>query len=84
MANSLAENELELAKRKNSETEDFLLSIVNDFKITFPKIDLKTDFQTQKTIIILDKFHLTTAFLNVLENAVKYGSINDYNKNQNC
>jgi signal transduction histidine kinase len=73
MANSLAENELELQKEK-IETEDFLLSIVNDFKITFPKIEIKTDFQTQKTILILDKFHLTTAFLNVLENAVKYGS----------
>ncbi|WP_264554231.1 sensor histidine kinase [Flavobacterium sp. N2038] len=73
MANSLAENELELQKEK-IETEDFLLSIVNDFKITFPKIDLKTDFQTSKTILALDKFHLTTAFLNVLENAVKYGS----------
>lgn len=73
MANSLAENEIELQKEK-IETEDFLLSIVNDFKITFPKIHLKTDFQTQKTILILDKFHVTTAFLNVLENAVKYGS----------
>ncbi len=73
MANSLAENELELQKEK-IETEDFLLSIVKDFKITFPKINLKTDFQTQKTILVLDKFHLTTAFLNVLENAVKYGS----------
>lgn len=73
MANSLAENEIELQKEK-IETEDFLLSIVNDFKITFPKIKLKTNFQTQKTILILDKFHLTTAFLNVLENAVKYGS----------
>jgi signal transduction histidine kinase len=73
MANSLAENEIELQKEK-IETEDFLLSIINDFKITFPKINLKTDFQTQKTILILDKFHLTTAFLNVLENAVKYGS----------
>ncbi|MNQ72131.1 Alkaline phosphatase synthesis sensor protein PhoR [compost metagenome] len=73
MANSLAENEIELQKEK-IETEDFLLSIVNDFKITFPKINLKTDFQTQKTILVLDKFHLTTAFLNVLENAVKYGS----------
>lgn len=73
MANSLAENEIELQKEK-IETEDFLLSIVNDFKITFPKINLKTDFQTQKIILILDKFHLTTAFLNVLENAVKYGS----------
>lgn len=73
MANSLAENELELQKEKIA-TEDFLLSILNDFKITFPKINLKTDFQTQKTILVLDRFHLTTAFLNVLENAVKYGS----------
>lgn len=73
MANSLAENEIELQKEK-IETEDFLLSIIKDFKITFPKINLQTDFQTQKTILVLDKFHLTTAFLNVLENAVKYGS----------
>lgn len=73
MANSLAENEIELQKEK-IETEDFLLSIINDFKITFPKINLQTDFQTQKTVLVLDKFHLTTAFLNVLENAVKYGS----------
>lgn len=73
MANSLAENEIELHKEK-IETEDFLQTIINDFKITFPKVDIKTDFQTQKTILVLDKFHLTTALLNVLENAVKYGS----------
>ncbi len=73
MANSLAENEIELQKEK-IEIENFMLSIINDFKITFPKINLKTDFQTDKTILVLDKFHLTTAFLNVLENAVKYGS----------
>lgn len=73
MANSLAENEIELKKEK-IEAEDFLLSIVNDFKLTFPKIDIKTDFKTSNTILVLDKFHVTTAFLNVLENAVKYGS----------
>ena len=73
MANSLAENEIELQKEK-IETENFLQIIVDDFKIAFPKINLKTDFQTQKTILVLDKFHLTTALLTVLENAVKYGS----------
>ncbi len=72
MANSLAENEIELQKEK-IETEDFLQTIVNDFKITYPKIEIKTYFETQKTNLILDKFHLTTALLNVLENAVKYG-----------
>jgi signal transduction histidine kinase len=75
MANSLAENEIELQKEKIN-TEDFLLSIIEDFKIGNPKINLETDFQTEKTILVLDKFHLTTAFLNVLENAVKYGSNN--------
>ncbi len=73
MANSLAENEIELKKEK-IEAEDFLLSIVNDFKLAFPKIDIKTNFKTSNTILVLDKFHVTTAFLNVLENAVKYGS----------
>lgn len=73
MANSLAENGIELQKEK-TKAEDFLLTIVNDFKITYPKINIKTDFKTQKTNLILDKFYLTTALLNVLENAVKYGS----------
>ena len=73
LANSLAENEIELQKEKIN-TEDFLLAIIEDFKIGFPKITIETDFQTQKTVLVLDKFHLTTAILNVLENAVKYGS----------
>jgi len=73
LANSLAENEIELQKEKIN-TEDFLFSIIEDFKIWYPKISIETDFQTQKTILVLDKFHLTTAILNVLENAVKYGS----------
>jgi signal transduction histidine kinase len=75
LANSLAENEIELQKEKIN-TETFLLSIVEDFKIGYPKITIETDFQTQKTVLVLDKFHLTTAILNVLENAVKYGSSN--------
>ena len=73
MANSLAENGIELQKEK-TETEDFLLTIINDFKITYPRIDIKTNFKTVKTNLVLDKFYLTTALLNVLENAVKYGS----------
>ncbi|TDO73462.1 phospho-acceptor domain-containing protein [Flavobacterium chryseum] len=75
MANSLAENEIELQKEKIN-TEAFLLSIVEDFRIANPKITIETNFQSEKTILVLDKFHLTTAILNVLENAVKYGSSN--------
>ncbi|MBS7231214.1 HAMP domain-containing histidine kinase [Flavobacterium psychroterrae] len=72
MANSLAENGIDLQK-ETIETEDFIATIVNDFKITYPEIDIKTSFQTQNTNLVLDKFYLTTALLNVLENAVKYG-----------
>ncbi|MBF4518436.1 HAMP domain-containing histidine kinase [Flavobacterium sp. ANB] len=79
MANSLAENEIELQKEKIN-TEAFLLSIIEDFRLANPKIAIETDFQTQKTILVLDKFHLTTAILNVLENAVKYGSNNIFVK----
>jgi len=82
MANSLAENELELQK-ETINTEDFLSTIIADFKVGYPKINLETDFQTQKTILVLDKFHLTTAILNVLENAVKYGSNNIKIKTRN-
>ena len=69
--NSLEENEIELQKEKiNSEV--FLNLIINDFKISNPSIVIVTDFKTAETSLFLDKFHLTTAIQNVLENAVKY------------
>lgn len=73
MANSLGENDIELQKEKII-AESFLNAIVADFKIAFPKVTLETHFNTEETLLVLDKFHLTTAILNVLENAVKYGS----------
>lgn len=70
--NSLEDNEIELQKEKiNSEV--FLNSIINDFKISNPSISISTEFRTIETSLFLDKFHLTTAIQNVLENAVKYG-----------
>ena len=73
MANSLGENDIELQKEKIV-AESFLNAIVADFKVAFPKVTLETHFNTNETSLVLDKFHLTTAILNVLENAVKYGS----------
>ena len=73
MANSLGENDIELQKEKIV-AESFLNTIVADFKVAFPKVTLETHFNTNGTSLVLDKFHLTTAILNVLENAVKYGS----------
>lgn len=73
LANSLEENELNLSKEK-IDVEVFLKSIIEDFKMANPKINIQTHFTTQNTTLVLDQFHLTTAILNVLENAVKYGS----------
>ncbi len=73
MANSFGENEIELQKEK-IDAELFLKAIVDDFEVTFPKVNIETHFNTKETSLVLDKFHLTTAILNVLENAVKYGS----------
>ena len=73
MANSLGENEIELQKEK-IDAESFLRTIASDFRITYPKVTIETHFKTSKTSLVLDKFYLTTAILNVLENAVKYGS----------
>lgn len=75
MSNSLGVNEIELHKEKIS-TESFLNTIVEDFKIANPNVNIETHLNTKETTLILDKFHLTTAILNVLENAVKYGCNN--------
>lgn len=71
LTNSLGETEIELQKEKIV-SETFLHSIIDDFKIANPNIIITTHFKTIKTTLFLDKFHLTTAILNVLDNAVKY------------
>lgn len=73
MSNSLGHEEIELQKQK-IEVHSFLNSIINDFKIAHPNTQIQTVFHPEKTKLTLDTFHLTTAILNVLENAVKYGS----------
>ncbi|MFV8344110.1 sensor histidine kinase [Flavobacterium sp. XS2P39] len=70
---SLGVNEIELQKEK-IDSETFLTPIIGDFKILYPKINVIIDFNTQKTNLLLDQFHLTTAIQNVLENSAKYGS----------
>lgn len=72
MTNSLGYEEIELHKEKVT-MPDFVDSIVNDFQVAYPNIAITKELDTQKISLNLDKFHLTTAITNVLENAVKYG-----------
>jgi len=75
MTNSLGHAEIELQKEK-TETNSFLENIIGDFKISNPHVTIETHFEAANTVLTLDRFHLTTAMINVLENAVKYGCEN--------
>lgn len=75
MTNALGHNDIDLHKEKTA-MPDFLNTIIFDFQIAFPSVSIKTDFGKIGATVDLDKFHLTTAITNVLENAVKYGCNN--------
>lgn len=72
MTNSLGFEEIELQK-ETVKTNLLIRDIVNDFKISQNHIEIITDFKSE-TLLKLDKFHFTTAIINVLDNAVKYGA----------
>lgn len=75
MTNALGYEEIELRKEK-IRVPSFLQSIIDDFKLSQPHVFIASDFNSVETALTLDKFHLTTAIINVLENAVKYGCQN--------
>jgi signal transduction histidine kinase len=74
MSNSLGFEEIELQKEK-VKTNILLETIIADFNLAFPNVTILQDSKASETLL-LDKFHLTTAINNVLENAVKYGCHN--------
>lgn len=73
--NSLGFEEIELQK-ETIKTNALLKTIIADFNLAYPKVPIHYKFNTAETTLSLDKFHLTTALNNVLENAVKYGCQN--------
>jgi two-component system sensor histidine kinase VicK len=74
MSNSLGFEEIEIQKEK-VKTNTLLQTIIADFNLAYPNVKILFDFKASQTLL-LDKFHLTTAINNVLENAVKYGCNN--------
>lgn len=72
MNNSLGHDEIELQKEKINPNV-LLKTIVDDFHLAFPEVKIQSEFTDTKVNLQIDKFHLTTAINNVLENAVKYG-----------
>lgn len=75
MNNSLGFEEIELQK-ETLKANAFLQTIISDFNLAYPSVNIENNFEELETTLSLDKFHLTTALNNVLENAVKYGCQN--------
>lgn len=75
MSNSLGFEDIELQKEKVI-ANALLQTIIDDFNLAFPNVTIQHNFNATETSLFLDKFHLTTAITNVLENAVKYGCQN--------
>lgn len=71
--NSLGYQEIKLNKEL-VQTDEYLNMVVDDFKLSLHNNDIQIDknINTNQQIFI-DKFYFTTAVLNILENAVKYG-----------
>ncbi len=71
--NSLGYQEIQL-KKEVVNADEYLNLIVDDFELSLDSQSIKIikNINTN-TIIEIDKFYFTTAILNILENAVKYG-----------
>ena len=75
MNNSLGFEEIELQKEK-VKPYSLIKTILDDFHLAYPNVEIQSELSTLELNLLLDKFHLTTAITNVLENAVKYGCQN--------
>ena len=75
MHNSLGFEEIELQK-ETVKPNTLVQTILADFHMAYPNITIESNLSNADINLLLDKFHLTTAITNVLENAVKYGCQN--------
>lgn len=74
LTKSLKAEELSLHKEQVSDN-DFFKNLLADFETATQHASLEIDNQIypQEVLLRIDRFHLTTALFNILENAVKYG-----------
>lgn len=74
LTNSLSAEELQLNKEQVSDNV-FFNNLLSDFEIATQHAHLTVlnKVYSPEVLLRIDRFHLTTALLNMLENAVKYG-----------
>lgn len=75
--NSLGYSEIQLNKETIS-IEDYMNTLLDDFALSVKQkgVTINRRFSIDENTIQVDKFYLTTALLNILENAVKYSGEN--------
>lgn len=73
--NSLGYREISLTK-ESVDIKDYINTVLDDFllSVTDKNVSINRSFNTTKTEVSIDKFFITTAILNILENAVKYNT----------
>lgn len=71
--NSLGYSEIQLNK-ETVNIEDYMNTLLDDFSLSVKQknVVINRHFSITKSTIQVDKFYITTALLNILENAVKY------------
>ncbi len=74
LTNSLSAEEIQLSKEQIVDNT-FFSELIADFKLSTQHSDLTIHNKVHVPEILLriDRFHFTTALLNILENAIKYG-----------
>lgn len=74
LTNSLKAEEIVLYREQISDNQ-FFEDLMVDFKVATQHSDLEllNKIYEPEVLLRIDRFHLTTALLNILENAVKYG-----------
>ncbi|QGK74244.1 sensor histidine kinase KdpD [Flavobacterium sp. SLB02] len=55
-------------------TSEEIKDMIDDFKLYKPDITIELTSQKEAFIISMDRFHLNTILINLLDNAVKYGA----------
>ncbi|MDT7832412.1 HAMP domain-containing sensor histidine kinase [Flavobacteriaceae bacterium S356] len=72
LSNSLGFKDISLSTSLVSSNE-LLQNLITDYTLTNTAIKINMLLEPKDTSLTIDKFHITTALLNVLDNAVKYG-----------
>lgn len=64
-----------IANKENIEVaSDEIKDMIEDFKLSKPDVAIKFTSQEETFTIAMDRFHLNTILINLLDNAVKYGA----------